>query len=148
MALKPQDFLKKINEEHPNAVLDIEMDGEEVQLTLRNFLRLEDEEQKEVSEALDILSLGAMSEDSELSIEDLLKEILSEEEQEQTFERVMVERLVRALRSAAEDKELYDEFIDGLRGTLKGDFKEFIKQLFAGFSEETRLGEADTSGDS
>lgn len=147
MSLKASDFLKKLDDRHPHMTLDVEFDGEELPLVFRNLLRLDDDEQQEVSEAMSILSLAGVEDEdvSELGAQELLDSILTKEEQDQNFTRVYVERIVRALGAAAEDKELYQEFIEGSRTKLKGDFKQFVISIFNGYAEETRLGEAVSS---
>lgn len=144
MAKKASDFLKKLDDRHPHMTLDVELDGEEHPVVFRNFLRLDDEEQARVSEALSILRVVSGEE-----LEDgFLDNILTEEEKDQTFTRVYVERLVEAMGAAAEQGDLYEEFIEGARENYGGDFKQFIINVFEGYCEETRLGEAVNSADS
>lgn len=148
MAKKATDFLKKLDDRHPHMTLDIDFEGEEVPLVFRNFLRLDDEEQREVHEALEFLIVISFSEGDDEAATRRLSEILTEEEKGQNLTRVYVERLVSALRSAASDKEVFEEFISGIREQLGGDFKQYVVAVFEGYSEETRLGEAERSASS
>lgn len=144
MAKKASDFLAKLDEQHPHMALDVELKDREETIVFRNFLRLDDKEQEEVSDALKILRVAS----GEDLPEGFLDELLTDEEEKQSFIRVYVERLVRGMRAAADKKGVYDEFIKAARRDYKGDFKQFIINVFEGYCEVTRLGEADTSADS
>lgn len=131
--MKFADIQAKANQKNPNTTLDIELNGEEVSVTLRNVLRLTEEESAQVSEALAVMNAS----------EDEIDELLTEEERKLSVSRLIAARLSTALQAVAEEKELFDQFLDGLRNT--GDFNMWMVELFSAYAEETRLGEASAS---
>lgn len=130
--MKFTDIMATADKANPNTTLDIELNGEEVTVVLRNIMRLTDEESKEVAEAMSIMDTEGQGEDS-----------FTEEEKDQTASAVIASRIATALLATADDKESFKKFLDGLRD--KGDFKVWMVHLFTAYAKETRLGEAERS---